>query len=67
MFFKKSFLRLKILYKNSKERSQRRFDAVTCLNPNVIVHDAKFKVDGISKYLDNTQFRFDHTYVYAAA
>ena len=33
---------------------------MTCLNPKVIVHAAKLKVDGITKYLDNTNFKFDH-------
>ena len=33
---------------------------VTCLNPKVIVHACKLKVDGITKYLDNTSFQFDH-------
>jgi kinesin family protein 2/24 len=27
-----------------------------------MVHDCKLKVDGISKYLDNTSFEFDHTF-----
>ena len=30
------------------------------MNPKVYVHAAKLKVDGITKYLDNTQFKFDH-------
>ena len=33
---------------------------VSCINPKVFVHAAKLKVDGITKYLDNTKFRFDH-------
>ncbi len=37
-------------------------DSVTCLNPTVIVHDCKLKVDGISKYLDNNTFEVDHTF-----
>lgn len=37
-------------------------DCITCTNPLVIVHDCKLKVDGISKYLDNTSFEFDHTF-----
>lgn len=27
-----------------------------------VVHDCKLKVDGISKYLENTAFEFDHTF-----
>ena len=37
-------------------------DSVSCINPTVIVHDCKFKVDGITKYLDNSAFEFDHTF-----
>jgi kinesin family protein 2/24 len=33
---------------------------VTCLNPRVVVHAPKLKVDGITKYLENTPFEFDH-------
>ena len=37
-------------------------DSVTCINPVVFVHDCKYKVDGISKYLDNTSFEVDHAF-----
>ena len=37
-------------------------DSVTCIHPFVMVHDCKLKVDGITKYLDNTDFAFDHTF-----
>jgi kinesin family protein 2/24 len=48
---------------NPKEVKKHDFDSVTCLNPRVTVHDCKLKVDGITKFLDNTEFAFDHTYV----
>ena len=32
------------------------------MNPTVIVHDCKFKVDGITKFLDSNFFEFDHTF-----
>jgi kinesin family protein 2/24 len=35
---------------------------VTCLNPVVTVHGSKLKVDGISKYLDNTSYEVDHSF-----
>ena len=38
------------------------FDAVTCLNPRVVVHAPKLRLDGISKYLDNQAFAFDHAF-----
>lgn len=47
---------------NSKEIKKKDHDSVTCLHPTVIVHDCKFKVDGITKYLDNNEFAFDHTF-----
>lgn len=37
-------------------------DAVSCLNPAVVVHDCKHKVDGITKYLNNAKFVFDHAF-----
>lgn len=47
---------------SSKELARNDSDSVTCANPVVVVHDCKLKVDGISKYLDNTSFEFDHTF-----
>uniref|UniRef100_A0A7S3JTH3 Kinesin-like protein n=1 Tax=Aureoumbra lagunensis TaxID=44058 RepID=A0A7S3JTH3_9STRA len=37
-------------------------DAVSCTNPAVIVHDCKHRVDGITKYLNNSTFVFDHAF-----
>lgn len=37
-------------------------DIVTCHNPRIVVHNCKFRVDGITKYLDNQKFQFDHTF-----
>jgi kinesin family protein 2/24 len=45
-----------------KEVKRNDYDSVTCFHPQVVVHDCKLKVDGISKYLDNTPFEFDHTF-----
>jgi len=47
---------------SSKEIARKDFDSVTCINPYVVVHDCKFRVDGISKYLDNTSFEVDHSF-----
>lgn len=47
---------------SDKERDRKDHDSVTCLNPDVWIHSAKLKVDGISKYLDHTSFRFDHAF-----
>lgn len=47
---------------SSKEVKRNDHDSVTCINPVVVVHDCKLKVDGISKYLDNTSFEVDHSF-----
>lgn len=47
---------------NSKEVARKDWDSVSCLNPKVYVHTCKLKVDGITKYLDNQVFAFDHTF-----
>jgi kinesin family member 2/24 len=47
---------------NAKEVKKHDYDSVTCVNPLVIVHDCKRRVDGITKYLDNTAFTMDHTF-----
>lgn len=47
---------------SSKEVKRNDHDSVTCINPIVVVHDCKLKVDGISKYLDNTSFEVDHSF-----
>lgn len=45
---------------NERERAMRDYDAVTAMNPRVAVHSCKLKVDGITKYLENQLFEFDH-------
>ena len=46
----------------SKEQSNGEIDAVTCINPSVMVHETKFKVDGITKYLENHTYTYDNTF-----
>jgi len=41
---------------NSRELKLKDWDSVTCMNPRVVVHAPKLKVDGITKYLDNMTF-----------
>ena len=45
-----------------KEIQTNDHDSVSCLHPNVWVHSAKLRVDGISKYLDHNSFCFDHAF-----
>lgn len=47
---------------SDKEREKLDHDSVSCYNPKVWIHSAKFKVDGITKYLTHTGFQFDHTF-----
>ena len=35
---------------------------MSCVHPSVVVHDCRLRVDGISKYLNNQQFAFDHAF-----
>jgi len=47
---------------SEKEIRKNDHDSITCLHPNVWVHSAKLRVDGIYKYLDHNSFRFDHAF-----
>ena len=37
-------------------------DIISVSNPKIIVHDCRFKVDGVSKTIDNTEFKFDNSF-----
>lgn len=45
-----------------KEEGQGEIDSISCSNPKILVHEPKFKVDGITKYLENHTFVFDNTF-----
>jgi len=45
-----------------KEREKLDHDSVSCYDPKVWIHSAKFRVDGITKYLTHTGFQFDHAF-----
>lgn len=45
-----------------KEEVKGEIDAVSCANPQIVVHECKFKVDGITKYVENNAFTFDNTF-----
>ena len=47
---------------SAREVAKMDHDAVTCYNPRAIVHDCKHRVDGITKYLSNQEFVFDHVF-----
>jgi kinesin family protein 2/24 len=43
-----------------KELSGGELDCVSVANPQIIVHDCKLRVDGLTKYVDNHEFNFDN-------
>jgi kinesin family protein 2/24 len=43
-----------------KEESAGEIDAISVANPRVRVHECKYKVDGITKYVENHDFDFDN-------
>ena len=45
-----------------RETRNRDWDTVSGINPLVIIHKSMKKVCGITKYLDNTEFSFDHVF-----
>jgi kinesin family protein 2/24 len=44
------------------EIANRELDCVTARNPYAIIHERKFKVDGITKCLESHQFEFDRVF-----
>jgi kinesin family member 2/24 len=46
-----------------KEVARRDYDSVTVANPRATVHYPKTKVDGITKFIENQAFSFDHVSV----
>ena len=45
-----------------KEYQAGDIDAVSTSNPKVVVHQPKYKVDGITKFVSDTNFTFDNTF-----
>ena len=37
-------------------------DVVSVSNPMLTVHECKYKVDGITKFIENQNFQFDNTF-----
>eukprot|EP00349_Pseudokeronopsis_sp_Brazil_P004987 CAMPEP_0202960824 /NCGR_PEP_ID=MMETSP1396-20130829/4977_1 /ASSEMBLY_ACC=CAM_ASM_000872 /TAXON_ID= /ORGANISM="Pseudokeronopsis sp., Strain Brazil" /LENGTH=222 /DNA_ID=CAMNT_0049680305 /DNA_START=533 /DNA_END=1201 /DNA_ORIENTATION=+ len=46
----------------SSELANGEIDCVSCSNPSIIVHECKFKVDGVTKFVDNSDFVFDNAF-----
>jgi kinesin family member 2/24 len=45
-----------------KEYEKGEIDVVSWTNPAILVHKCKFKVDGITKFVENLGFEFDNTF-----
>lgn len=45
-----------------KEEADGDIDCVSVANPHARVHEPKVKVDGLTKYVDNHDFRFDNSF-----
>lgn len=46
----------------NKEEVAGEIDAISCANPQIVVHECKYKIDGITKYVENNAFTFDNTF-----
>lgn len=49
----------------SHELSGGDIDCVSVSNPYITVHETKYKVDGITKFIDNSEFEFDNAFSHA--
>ena len=47
---------------SEKEINNGEIDCISCLNPKVVIHECKIKIDGITKYLEDYDFYFDNTF-----
>jgi kinesin family member 2/24 len=45
-----------------KEYTKGEIDAVSASNPRVVVHQPMYKVDGITKFVKDTNFVFDNAF-----
>jgi len=45
-----------------KETLSGEIDVVTVSNPKIVIHNPQFKVDGITKFVQNNDFNFDNAY-----
>lgn len=46
----------------NKESASGEIDSVSAANPKIRVHECKYRVDGITKYVENHDFQFDNSY-----
>lgn len=46
----------------AKEEANGEIDSVSAANPKIRVHECKFRVDGITKFIENHDFVFDNAF-----
>ena len=37
-------------------------DVVSVVNPKIVIHDCRYKVDGVTKTIENNDFKFDNSF-----
>jgi kinesin family protein 2/24 len=47
---------------SKKEVSLGELDCVSATNPRLTVHECKIKIDGITKYIEDSEFYFDNVF-----
>ncbi|EGR29344.1 kinesin motor domain protein [Ichthyophthirius multifiliis] len=47
---------------SQKEEEEGEIDSVSCSNPIIRIHEPKYKIDGITKYVENHDFQFDNAF-----
>ena len=45
-----------------KELADGEIDVVTVMNPKITIHDCRYKVDGVTKTVENSEFKFDNAF-----
>lgn len=45
-----------------KELAGGEIDVVSVNNPKITVHECKYKVDGVTKTVENSEFKFDNAF-----
>ncbi len=53
-------MRKRPIFKNELESGE--IDCSSVFNPKILIHECKIKVDGITKYIDDHEFKFDNSF-----
>lgn len=47
---------------SKKEITNGEIDCISVVNPKITIHECKIKIDGITKYIDDSDFLFDNSF-----